>query len=340
MFALRGWRAGSIARLATALDVSAKDIENALDELHKLCETRRSRLQRQGNKLQMVTAPEMAERVQKFLGLEATNRLSTAALETLAIIAYKQPITKPQLEMLRGVNCDGVVNTLEMRSLIQDLGKADTVGHPTLYGVSFDFLQYFGLKGTTSCPPLRNWPRSRMSLHQVAAPVDETPASEGEMLSDAPAPAEAPSPEETQPSADYHPRMNPQRFLVAAGLGSRRACDKLIKEGRVTVNGQPLVFGMELGEGDDVRVDGRPLRAPEPAHVYLMLNKPAGYISDRGSRLHPAPLDFVKISAAGLHAAGRLDQDATGLLFLTNDGELSYRLTHPKFEHEKSIWFW
>lgn len=128
--------------------------------------------------------------------------------------------------------------------------------------------------------------------------------------------------------------MNPQRFLVAAGLGSRRACDKLIKEGRVTVNGQPLVFGMELGEGDDVRVDGRPLRA-HTAQVYLVLNKPAGYISDRGSHLHPSALDLVKIAAPGLHAAGRLDQDATGLLFLTNDGELSYRLTHPKFEHEK-----
>lgn len=130
--------------------------------------------------------------------------------------------------------------------------------------------------------------------------------------------------------------MNPQRFLVAAGLGSRRACDKLIKEGRVTINGQPLVFGMELGEGDDVRVDGAPLRA-QTAPVYLMLNKPAGYISDRGSRLHPSALDLIALPrpAPGLHAAGRLDADATGLLFITNDGELSYRLTHPKFEHQK-----
>lgn len=189
-----------ITQLATALDVSVKDIEAAVDELNKLCETRGMRLQRQGNKLQMVTAPEMAERVQKFLGLEATNRLSTAALETLAIIAYKQPITKPQLEMLRGVNCDGVVNTLEMRSLIQDLGKADSVGHPTLYGVSFDFLQYFGLKGTHELPPVDKLAEIlHVTAPQTPAPVDEAPAGEGEAVSEETPPAEAPSAKETHP---------------------------------------------------------------------------------------------------------------------------------------------
>lgn len=183
-----------ITQLATALDTSAKDIENALDELHALCETRGMRIQRQGNKLQMVTAPEMAERVQKFLGLEATNRLSTAALETLAIIAYKQPITKPQLEMLRGVNCDGVVNTLEMRSLIQEMGKAESVGHPTLYGVSFDFLQYFGLKGTHELPPVEKLGEiAHVTTPQAAPPVDETPASEE------PAPTPNPSQPEGEP---------------------------------------------------------------------------------------------------------------------------------------------
>lgn len=135
--------------------------------------------------------------------------------------------------------------------------------------------------------------------------------------------------------------MNPQRFLVAAGLGSRRACDALIKAGRVTLNGRALSFGADVQPGDDVRVDGAPVH-PAAAPVYVMLNKPAGYISDRGSRVHPSALDLVSLPepAPGLHAVGRLDQDATGLLILTNDGELSYRLTHPSFEHEKEYRVW
>lgn len=146
----------AIAAIATALDVSAQDVETSLEELATACASRGVRLQRLGNRVQLVTAPETAERVQRFLGLESANRLSTAALETLAIIAYRQPVTKPQIEMLRGVNCDGVMATLEARNLIQELGRADTVGHPMRYGVSFDFLQYFGLKGTHELPPVEN----------------------------------------------------------------------------------------------------------------------------------------------------------------------------------------
>jgi segregation and condensation protein B len=75
-------------------------------------------------------------------------------METLAIVAYNQPVTKPQLEMIRGVNCDGVIQTLVARNLILELGRADTVGHPMRYGVSFDFLQYFGLRGVHDLPPV------------------------------------------------------------------------------------------------------------------------------------------------------------------------------------------
>lgn len=146
----------AITAIATALDVSAQDIELALEELASGFASRGVRIQRLGNRVQLVTAPETAERVQRFLGLESANRLSTAALETLAIISYRQPVTKPQIEMLRGVNCDGVMATLEARNLIQELGRADTVGHPMRYGVSFDFLQYFGLKGTHELPPVEN----------------------------------------------------------------------------------------------------------------------------------------------------------------------------------------
>ncbi len=145
-----------INALATALDASNKEIEAALKELDETYAQRGMRLQRMNNRVQLVTAPEMASQVQKFLGLESINRLSNAAVETLAIIAYRQPITKPQIEMLRGVNCDGVMHTLEARNLIQELGRADTVGHPMRYGVTFDFLQYFGLQGTLDLPQIQN----------------------------------------------------------------------------------------------------------------------------------------------------------------------------------------
>jgi segregation and condensation protein B len=146
----------TLTALAAALDATPGEVEAALEELTSLYAVRGIRVQRNGNRVQLVTAPEIAERVQKFLGLEEINRLSSAAMETLAIIAYNQPVTKPQLEMIRGVNCDGVIQTLSTRNLIQELGRADTVGHPMRYGVSFDFLQYFGLRGVHDLPPVEN----------------------------------------------------------------------------------------------------------------------------------------------------------------------------------------
>jgi segregation and condensation protein B len=144
----------SITAIAAALDASPQDVETTIEDLSMLCLVRGVRIQRHGNEVQLVTAPELAEKIQRFLGLESTNRLSTAALETLAIVAYKQPITKPQIEMIRGVNCDGVMKTLEMHNLIKELGRAETVGHPMRYGVSFEFLQHFGLRGVHELPAI------------------------------------------------------------------------------------------------------------------------------------------------------------------------------------------
>lgn len=127
--------------------------------------------------------------------------------------------------------------------------------------------------------------------------------------------------------------MKPQRFLAAAGFGSRRACEKLILEGKVVINGAPLTFNMDIGPQDHVSVDGKPVVASDEL-VYIILNKPAGYISDRGIPHERSALDLVK-TPQRLFAVGRLDKDATGLLLLTNDGETTYQLTHPSFEHEK-----
>jgi segregation and condensation protein B len=146
----------AISAIAASLEIQPQEVEAALHELNVIFEVRGVRLQRNGNRVQLITAPENAEAVQKFLGLEETTRLSSAAMETLAIIAYNQPVTKPQIEMIRGVNCDGVMATLEARNLVVELGRAETVGHPMRYGVSFDFLRHFGLKGVHELPPVES----------------------------------------------------------------------------------------------------------------------------------------------------------------------------------------
>ncbi|MDW8395396.1 MAG: SMC-Scp complex subunit ScpB [Anaerolineae bacterium] len=144
----------SVTALASALGVSVADVERALDILADHYTSRGVRLHRLNGHVRLVTAPELAEKIRTLLKLEPANRLSTAALETLAIIAYTQPVTKPQLEMIRGVACDGVLQTLLARNLIREVGRAETPGHPVQYGLSFEFLEYFGLPSPDALPPV------------------------------------------------------------------------------------------------------------------------------------------------------------------------------------------
>ena len=110
------------------------------------------------NGYQMVTNPQYAQWVKKLAGPEST-RLSLAALETLAIIAYKQPIIKAEVEQVRGVSSDAVIRTLLDRRLIKIMGKKEAPGKPLLYGTTRGFLQYFGLKDLAELPTLRDLAR-------------------------------------------------------------------------------------------------------------------------------------------------------------------------------------
>ena len=102
----------------------------------------------------MTSAPEAAEAIETFLGLEATSRLSSAALEALAIIAYQQPVTRPQVDSIRGVNSDGVMKNLLHKGLIQEVGRAEGPGRPILYSTTPEFLGHFGLTSLEKLPPL------------------------------------------------------------------------------------------------------------------------------------------------------------------------------------------
>ena len=128
-----------------------------------------------------------------------------------------------------------------------------------------------------------------------------------------------------------------QKLLASAGVGSRRACEDLIRAGRVEVNGEVVTkLGTQVDpDRDRISLDGREVASPFE-RVTILLNKPSGYVSTcADERGRPTVLDLLPEGVGRVHPIGRLDMDTEGLLLLTNDGDLTYRLTHPKFEVEK-----
>lgn len=148
----------SVHQLALALEKSPEEIDAALAELAKDCQNpglgRGLRLQEHRGRYQLTTVPQAARAAERLLGLEETGYLSRAALETLAIIMYRQPVTRPQIDAVRGVNSDGVLKSLLLRGLIQEVGRAEAPGRPILYSVTTEFLHYFGLNSLAELPPL------------------------------------------------------------------------------------------------------------------------------------------------------------------------------------------
>ena len=144
----------ALAQMAAALDVAPSVIERGLNELDASLSSRGLRLQRHAGRVQLTTAPQLAELVERFLGLETTTHLSRAALETLAIIAYQQPVTRPQIDSIRGVNSDSMLKSLLHKNLILESGRADGPGRPILYSTTPEFLQHFGLNSILEMPPL------------------------------------------------------------------------------------------------------------------------------------------------------------------------------------------
>jgi segregation and condensation protein B len=139
-------------------------VERGLNELDTALANRGLRLQRNAGRFQLTTAPQLAELVERFLGLEATTHLSRAALETLAIIAYQQPVTRPQIDSIRGVNSDSMMKSLLHKGLILESGRADGPGRPILYSTTPEFLQHFGLSSILEMPSLAK-PEEEIEMH-------------------------------------------------------------------------------------------------------------------------------------------------------------------------------
>ncbi len=147
----------TIGQLAQVLGTTPEATVNALDDLAQSYHTsggRGIRLQRKSDRVQLISAPEAAPAIERFLGIDLSSTLSTAALETLAVIAYRQPLTRVDIEAVRGVNCDGVLRTLISHGLVEPVGRLEQPGRPFQYGTTFQFLQYFGLENVAGLPPL------------------------------------------------------------------------------------------------------------------------------------------------------------------------------------------
>lgn len=141
------------AALVSAVGHSRREVQAALDRLKDRL-VGGIRLQEHDGSVQLVTAPDNIEVVHRFLGTARAPGLSRAALETLVVIAYRQPATRAEIENARGVNSDRAVQTLMARGLVEEVGTRTTLGRPMQYGTSFAFLEYFGLASLQELPPI------------------------------------------------------------------------------------------------------------------------------------------------------------------------------------------
>lgn len=147
-----------ISAIKDVIELPEPEIKRLMEELMAEYKNRNTGLLivEIANGYQMVTNPQYADWVKKFRSIHISSKLSVPALETLAIIAYKQPIIRAEIEQLRGVNSDSAIRTLLERRLIKIMGRKEVPGRPFLYGTTREFLQYFGLKDLTELPTLKD----------------------------------------------------------------------------------------------------------------------------------------------------------------------------------------
>jgi len=145
----------SVEQLSQAIGISKRDVEKLIGVLTEHYEQEHGlRIQKVRNQYQLVTASDYAKPIETFLGLEVTTRLTQAALEALAIIAYKQPTTRPEIDAIRGVNSDSVIKSLLAKGLIEENGRSEAAGRPILYSVTTDFMLHFGLENMDQLPEI------------------------------------------------------------------------------------------------------------------------------------------------------------------------------------------
>jgi segregation and condensation protein B len=156
--------------IATLSGVDRDAVDARLGDLEVSLRARGIRLVLAGDRVELVTAPEAGALIARYVGTDAI-RLSQASLETLAIVAYRQPVTKAAVERIRGVDSDYSLRSLQHRRLVAELGRADAPGRPILYGTGFDFLERFGLTSIDDLPPLDADVAARLALEGSSGAV-------------------------------------------------------------------------------------------------------------------------------------------------------------------------
>ena len=272
-------------------------------------------------------------------------------------MAYKQPVSRAQVAAIRGVNVDGVIRTLHQRGFITEVGKDPGPGQAILFGTTSLFLERLGLNGLDQLPPLSEFVPGADVVEHLESGLRPTP---GPTLSERLDELEATPPaarasrsrsvstrstsaististtrSSTCPVPEEGDGVRLQKVLAQAGLGSRRTCEDLIERRRVRVNGEVAVLGRRVDpEVDVVEVDGAQIGV-KPGLVHYLLHKPAGVISTASDpQGRPTVVDLVPAEPR-VFPVGRLDGDSEGLLLLTNDGDLTHRLTHPSYGVDK-----
>ncbi len=144
-----------LRELQQATDADRNSIEGALEKLRENLEGHGVMLMRHHDEIHLATRPEYAPAVRRALRPEVSGRLSKAAYETLAIVAYQQPVSRARIEEVRGVNCESVLANLELRDLVTDVGRGSGPGQPKLYGTTMRFLQVMGLGSLDELPEPR-----------------------------------------------------------------------------------------------------------------------------------------------------------------------------------------
>lgn len=168
-----------LVEIAEATGWDRELVSRDLDRLAQTLEGRGIELQRVAGALRLVTVPSMAGYVESLLKIQSKKRLSRAQLETLAIIAYKQPVTRAQMESYRGVNCDRTVAQLVELGLVKEVGRAELPGRPVLFGTADEFLHHFGIDSLGELPSL-DWtrPAPEPEIPEVVEQLEETEAEE------------------------------------------------------------------------------------------------------------------------------------------------------------------
>ena len=285
------------------------------------------------------TREEYAAVVEGFVLEGQQARLTQAALETLAVVAYKQPVSRARVSAIRGVNVDGVMRTLLTRGLVEEAGAGRVDRRAPL-------------------PHDRLLPGAdRRAVHRRAARAGAVPSRPGRHGGRARGSGRRRARTRRRPEAGAEHRarwrhrahvthacldddglVRLQKLLAQSGVASRRRCEELMLAGLVEVDGEVVT---RLGTKVDprtavIRVEGQRLPPASP-HVYLALNKPRGVVSTMSDPEGRRTLsDVVADRPERLFHVGRLDTDTSGLIILTNDGDFAQRLAHPSYEVDKT----